>query len=96
MTPAEAFAALSLTPGASPAAVRTMYRRKAQDCHPDAPGGNAAAFNRLALAHATALAYAREEPCPACAGAGKRRVYNGLSHVDLPCAECGGGGLRHG
>lgn len=50
---AAAFAVLGVAPTASPAALRTAYRRRVKAVHPD-QGGDPAAFRRVRDAYATA------------------------------------------
>lgn len=45
------YATLGLNPDATEEDVREAYRRKAKDTHPDAPGGNADEFRKVASAH---------------------------------------------
>ena len=99
MTPAEAFAALGLAPGASPTEVRAAYRRLAKAAHPDAAEGSAEAFGALNRAYGAAFAYAHSEPCPRCAGRGsvpQPGAAYGWTPVYMPCGTCVGSGLRHG
>jgi DnaJ-class molecular chaperone len=95
VTPAAAFAALGLTPGASPAQVRTAYVAAGKACHPDV-GGTVAAFVELRDAYAAALAYALAEPCVNCDGRGGAQVITrSWSTVRVQCAVCVGTGKRH-
>jgi len=48
---AEAFRTLGLEPGASDQAVQRAYRERAKEVHPDAPGGDTAAFKRVTRAY---------------------------------------------
>ena len=52
-----AFAMLDLDPGADEASVRSAYRQKVKEVHPDA-GGDEVAFRRLSDAYATARNHA--------------------------------------
>jgi len=49
----EAYRILDLDPGANEAAIRTAYRRKVKDVHPDADGGDEEEFKRVTEAYET-------------------------------------------
>jgi DnaJ-class molecular chaperone len=87
------FAALNLTPGASPADVDAAFRRLSKRAHPDA-GGDAATFAALSEARYAALRAAREWPCDRCRGAGRVEVRRGAASTSLVCGACGGGGKK--
>lgn len=87
MTAEEAFKRLDLRPGASPGTVHTMYKRLAQDVHPDR-GGDATAFHRLREAYDIAKRFADEEPCPSCDGSKTKLHMQGWQSCYVDCPAC--------
>lgn len=95
MTLTEAFAALGLAPGATPAEVRAAYVALGKAAHPDL-GGTVAAFVRHREAYEVASAYAKAEPCQTCKGSATIWVgTSAWSPTRMVCASCAGSGKRH-
>ena len=91
MTVAEAYAHLSLAPGASVAQLHARYRELTRTAHPD-HGGTVAAFTRLTEAYMTAKTHAQERRCPTCEGRGSTPQGRGFARVRFPCKACRGTG----
>jgi DnaJ-class molecular chaperone len=93
LTDAEAFNLLGIPPTASEAEIRSAYRVKVREAHPDL-GGHADLSRVLEARRVLELSRTERVKCPRCHGKGSYRRFTGFYTLTVACDLCGGSGKK--